>query len=295
MTTTPQHRGAVTVIGLGAMGTVLARTLLQKGFTVTIWNRTAARAAGLTAEGALLAPDITAAVAASPIIITCLSSYEATSHLLQTAAIDLTGKTIIEFCTGTPQDARNAQAWVTALGGSYLDGALMATPRQIGQESTTILVAGATDTFQTATAVLAALGGNVMYKGEAIGAAAAWDLGLLASVFGMINGFMQGALLFESEGIPVNLLGNMLVNMGPIIGEMVRHEGEVIVSGNYDHPESSLRTCAYTFDLLVKQANEAGIDSSIPAFSQGLFKRALDAGYGEEQLGALIKVLRTQA
>ncbi len=33
----------ISVIGLGAMGSALARTLLQNGYAVTVWNRTAGK------------------------------------------------------------------------------------------------------------------------------------------------------------------------------------------------------------------------------------------------------------
>jgi len=38
----------VTVVGLGAMGAAIAGALLDAGRTVTVWNRTAAKGAGLT-------------------------------------------------------------------------------------------------------------------------------------------------------------------------------------------------------------------------------------------------------
>lgn len=42
----------VTMLGLGAMGSVLAETLLAAGHHVTVWNRTAGRADALVAAGA---------------------------------------------------------------------------------------------------------------------------------------------------------------------------------------------------------------------------------------------------
>ncbi len=35
-----------------------------------------------------------------------------------------------------PQDARTAETWVQSFGAHYLDGALLATPRQIGKPDT---------------------------------------------------------------------------------------------------------------------------------------------------------------
>ena len=45
----------ITIIGLGIMGTALARTLLENGYNVTVWNRTPAKRAVLEAKGARIA------------------------------------------------------------------------------------------------------------------------------------------------------------------------------------------------------------------------------------------------
>ena len=63
----------VTVIGLGNMGSALARVLLENGLRVTVWNRSPEKATSLVEKGAVLAPDVATAVAASPIIIICVT------------------------------------------------------------------------------------------------------------------------------------------------------------------------------------------------------------------------------
>jgi glycerol-3-phosphate dehydrogenase len=55
----------ITIIGLGVMGTALARTLLENGYSVTVWNRTPVKSAVLEAEGARIAATCVDAVAAS--------------------------------------------------------------------------------------------------------------------------------------------------------------------------------------------------------------------------------------
>lgn len=284
----------VTVFGLGPMGFVLARTLLDNGYRVTVWNRSAEKATPLVADGATLAADPVAAVLASPVIITCLNNYETTHSILAApaAAAALKGRLLLELTTGTPQDARTAEAWVQALGAHYLDGALLATPRQIGKPDTPIFLSGNMAAYEKAEAVLKVLGGHLMYMGAAPGAAAAWDLAILSSLFGLITGFLQGARIFESEKLDVNALGDKINNIAPVLGEMVRHEGAVISAGNFGLPESSLKTCTVSIALMVKQAAESGIPGEVPGFILQLMNKGIKAGYGEEQLGALIKVMR---
>jgi hypothetical protein len=45
--------------------------------------------------------------------------------------------------------------------------------------------------------------------------------------------------------------------------------------------------CAKGFELFVRQAREAQINSDYPKFDLGIFKKAMAAGYGEEAFGAL--------
>ena len=70
----------VTVIGLGNMGSALARALLENGRTVTVWNRSPEKAASLVEMGAVLAPHINAALTASPIILICVTNYAAANQ-----------------------------------------------------------------------------------------------------------------------------------------------------------------------------------------------------------------------
>ncbi|MBS0032163.1 NAD(P)-dependent oxidoreductase [Chitinophaga sp. 22321] len=284
----------VSVIGLGPMGAVLARTLLHSGYKVTVWNRTMEKAAALVQDGAVPAENPAAAVQASSVIITCLNNYAATRSVLETgsAAGDLGGRLLLELTTGTPQDARDAEVWANSLGAAYLDGALLATPRQIGKPDTPIFLAGSADAYQQGEAVLKVLGGNLMYMGTAAGAAAAWDLSLLSGLFGLMAGFLQGARIFESEKLPVYELGNMIQLIAPVLGEMVRHEGVVISNNDFTDPQSSLQTCMVSMALMVRQAKEAGITNEVPQFLHQLLHKGIKAGYGEEQLGALIKAMR---
>jgi 3-hydroxyisobutyrate dehydrogenase-like beta-hydroxyacid dehydrogenase len=284
----------VSVVGLGAMGSALVRALLHNGHRATIWNRTGAKADPLVRDGAVLAPSAASAVGASPIVLVCVEDYQVTRSIVGTEEVApvLAGRVLVELSSGTPQDARDAEAWARERGVDYLDGAIMATPSQIGRPDTPIFVSGAATTFRRSEPVLKTLAGNLIYMGESVGSAAAWDLATLSCVFGAIVGFFHGARIFESEGLRVGDLGAMIADISPVLGEMIKHAGEVIQAGMFDRPQSSVKTCTVAFELFVKHVREAGINSEFPTFGLGLFKKAMAAGYGEEEVAALIKALR---
>ncbi|WP_426448303.1 NAD(P)-dependent oxidoreductase [Paenibacillus sp. S-38] len=284
----------VSVIGLGPMGAVLARTLLQKGLRVTAWNRTSEKANQLVQEGAVLAPTIAAAVSASPIVIVCVANYEISHALFGTAeaAAALAGRVLVQLSTGTPQDARNSETWAREQGADYLDGAIMATPAQIGMPDTPIFASGSEAAFRRSEPILTILAGNLMYMGDSVGAASAWDLAALSTMFGAMFGFFHGARIIETEGHSVDAFGSLIADISPVFGQMIKHEGTVIQTGSYDQAQSTIKTCRGSAELWLKQAREAGINSEFPTFAMGLYTKAKAAGYENEELAAIMKVLR---
>ncbi|MCD9872620.1 NAD(P)-dependent oxidoreductase [Streptomyces guryensis] len=63
----------IAFLGLGHMGAPMARRLLAAGHPLTVWNRTAAKAAPLVAEGAVLAAPPAHAVREADVVITTVA------------------------------------------------------------------------------------------------------------------------------------------------------------------------------------------------------------------------------
>jgi 3-hydroxyisobutyrate dehydrogenase-like beta-hydroxyacid dehydrogenase len=283
----------IAVIGLGDMGGVLASTLLKADYEVNVWNRSPEKARVLVETGVILANDVKNAVSGSDIVIVCLTDYEAGRKLLQTdeIAAAINGKLLVELSTGTPKDARDNETWARKNNIGYIDGAILATPSQMGRPETPIFVSGTKADFERGEQVIRTLGGSVQFMGEDAGAAATWDFGFLSCMFGGMLGFFHGARIFNAEGIPADQLGALLLQIAPAIGEMIKYQGEVIRAGNYQNPESSIDTCATAMELIMRQAADSGINNEVPALITNFFKRAQKSGYGKEQLAAVYKVL----
>src|SRR4051794_39167938 len=95
--------GLVTVIGTGNMGSALARAFIDAGNEVTVWNRTASKALPLAEQGARVADDAAAAVAASDVVVVCLAQYDQVEAALWEAADGdvLPGRTIVNLTWGS--------------------------------------------------------------------------------------------------------------------------------------------------------------------------------------------------
>jgi 3-hydroxyisobutyrate dehydrogenase-like beta-hydroxyacid dehydrogenase len=84
----------------------------------------------------------------------------------------------------------------------------------------------------------------------------------------------------------------MLAELAPVIAGEAKHLADVIQAGTHVKPQATLKTYAGGVDRIVRQARDARINAEIPTFAAGLLQRAMAAGYGEEEVASLIKVLR---
>ena len=119
----------VTVIGLGPMGQAMVRLLMKGGHPVTVWNRTAARADALVAEGATRADSPAGAVAAADLVVLSLTDYQAMDDILgpvgDTGGDRLAGKVLVNLSSDTPDRTRAAATWAAERGARLLTGGVM--------------------------------------------------------------------------------------------------------------------------------------------------------------------------
>jgi 3-hydroxyisobutyrate dehydrogenase-like beta-hydroxyacid dehydrogenase len=278
----------VTVVGLGLMGSALARVLVENGHSVTVWNRTEARAAPLQKMGAVVSADVASAVAASPITLVCVANYDVSNQILGGIGDAVGGKVLVQLSTGTPGEARAAEAWALGRGAEYVDGAIMNYPNTVGKPGSTIYASGAQSAYQNAEPLLHVLASALLYKGEQAGLAAAWDLVLLSEYYGMFLSFFHSVQICQAEGIPLEDYGAVLAQEGK--GFFARLAGN-IASGRHDDTQAKLETWANAIERIAQHAADAELDTGFPQLSLSIFQKALAAGYGNQEVSALINVL----
>jgi 3-hydroxyisobutyrate dehydrogenase-like beta-hydroxyacid dehydrogenase len=113
---TNEANSPTTVLGLGEMGQALAAALLAAGVPTTVWNRTAAKAGTLARRGATVATAVDEAVAASPLVVACLLDHGSVHEVLDPVAGTLTGRSLLNLTTTTPNQARELAGWAAAAG-----------------------------------------------------------------------------------------------------------------------------------------------------------------------------------
>ncbi|MGA5470779.1 NAD(P)-binding domain-containing protein [Streptomyces arboris] len=144
----PEHamtepaRTPVTVIGLGSMGRALAEAYVRAGHPTTVWNRTPSKGAPLVALGARQARTVDEAVAASPLVIACLTTFESTVEALVPATATIGGRTLVTLNSGSPAGARAMADGALGHGARYLGGAVENVPSAVGAEDTLLYYGG---------------------------------------------------------------------------------------------------------------------------------------------------------
>ncbi|MFJ7423332.1 NAD(P)-dependent oxidoreductase [Streptomyces uncialis] len=285
----------VTVIGLGAMGTALAEAFIRTGHPTTVWNRSPAKAARLVEKGAAHEAAVEAAVRASPLIVTCLTTYDVTRRCLGPAVEALAGRTLVTLNSGTPQGAREMAGWSAEHGAAFLDGAVMSVPEAVGAPDTLLLYGGDDATFGDHAAALRALGGNTVHLGAEPDSAALYDSALGGILLPTLLGFLQGVALITARGRPASSLAPYAATWLEKIGAILPTLAEEVDTGEYGDPASSVGIFHDGIESLVRDsASEEGasIDVDWLAPVQDLLRRAIADGHRDQSISVLVELLR---
>jgi 3-hydroxyisobutyrate dehydrogenase-like beta-hydroxyacid dehydrogenase len=280
----------VTVIGLGAMGTALARTLIDNDYSITVWNRTPDKAAQLATAGAAVADSPAAAIAASPVTLICIKSNSDTRRLLESAG-DLAGRRIIELSTGSAPEAKALAGWLRGQGADCLIGMICVFPRDIGDAESTIITVGDEPLWDQTASMFGILAGKSSYVGEDIGALAILYSALLLPRQGFMFGMIYGALLCRKAGLPLATYVEQMPLTIKVVHDYYDVFSSSVPAGNYDDPQASIDVYAAAFADTLESFREHGADDELPKLMARLLERGTKAGLGDKQITALIELL----
>jgi 3-hydroxyisobutyrate dehydrogenase len=133
-------------LGLGMMGSPMARRLLDAGYRVTVWNRSQGKATPLVNAGAKLAADPNAVATTSSIIFMCLTDADAVEDVVfgaggLTAAVGA-GKLVVDFSSIHPDAARSIAKRLEAANGMGWIDAPVSGGTKGAEEGTLAVMAG---------------------------------------------------------------------------------------------------------------------------------------------------------
>jgi len=284
----------ISIIGLGPMGLALADASLARGQVLTVWNRTPEKADDLVARGARRARTVAEAVAASRTTIVCLDSYETLQRVFGPEIDAAAGGTVINLTSGTPNEARAAEAWFAEQGLDYLDGAIMVPPPAVGTPEAVLLYSGARDVFDRHVGALASFG-DPRYLGEDVGLAVLHNSALLEMMYATINGWLHATALLDSANVSAQTFSELALGwFMPAVVDPASLAEQAPALDDAEYP-GGLGTLAMNLNALehiVRTSEEQGVHPDQPRALKRIAEQAVAAGYGAQNYFAVYELFK---
>lgn len=281
----------VTLFGTGLMGSAFVRTLLAGGIDVTVWNRSVDKVAPLVELGATAAHTVDEAIAASDVLFMLVLDQSIVQDLL--VGRDLSGKTVVNFTTGTSAEAVAKQALVVGQGGRYVDSVIAAYPDDIGQRSTMLFYAGDEIAYRDLEEPLTLLSGRMPFVGEAPDNAnvldAAWIGGFHCVAIG---GFHEAVSFAMAEGVSIDTMADSLDYFVEFLRGILEESVEAIRSGDYSTDQATLDVYLAGIRSCRQSMIDAGQRAGLISANLHSLEIASAAGHGDASLYAQVKTMK---
>lgn len=283
-------RADVAVLGLGAMGSAVTSRLLAAGLRVVVWNRTPDRTAPLVAKGAENAPTANIALQAAPITVVILSDAKAACEVLQTTSVNLSGRTVLNFSSGTTADVLAFRMLVENSGGGYLRGSITAYPRNVGHRDTCFFYSGDLDGFNTHRVILERLSEGVLFLSEE--EALALGTAVTIQSFVAMGGFYEAMAAGIKLGVQTDGLATNLIKVSRFLFlDAIDDAALRLTHANFDGGQATVNTYISHIEGLIKSLSGHGIATPLLDAFLATARRAKALGYGAEDIAATSKAL----
>lgn len=283
----------VAVLGLGIMGSGMARQLLAAGFEVAVWNRSADKAQPLADEGARIAASPADAGNGAAIVIAMLAD-DAVSRAVWTGedgalAAMHEGAIALDSSTLTGGWVTELAALAEARGVRFLEAPVTGSRDQAAQGALRFLVGGAADVLEAARPVLDAMGSATVHLGP-VGSGATVKLAnnFLCGV--QAASLAEALALFEKRGLNVEQAVSVLTEGAPA-SPLLKAVSRRMLDRAYD-PHFFVPLMAKDLSYAGQALAEAGIPSTIAEAARKRFLDAAAAGHGEQDIASIIEPLR---
>ncbi len=246
------------VLGLGIMGSRIARRLAVAGVPLRVWNRDGAKAYPLEPLGAEIAPDPAAAATGREVVVLMLADGPATHDVLwsQGVAASLApGAVVIDMASIAAADAREHCARLAALGVDYLDAPVSGGSRGAEEGSLTIMVGGDRAVHDRVAPLLRLLGRSTHIGPSGAGQVAKTANQLIVGV--TIGAVAEALLLAEAAGADPAAVREALLG-GFADSRILREHGERMLAGEFA-PGARVATQLKDLRTVVALAGDAGV------------------------------------
>jgi 3-hydroxyisobutyrate dehydrogenase/2-hydroxy-3-oxopropionate reductase len=274
----------VAVVGLGAMGSRVARRLIQAGNDVVVWNRDVKRTVPLTQAGAAAVKTPAEAARRAEVVITMVSDptalREVTGGQDGVAAGAEDGTAVVQMSTVGPAPVLELASELPP-GVGLLDAPVLGSIAEAEAGTLHIFVGGDDELVKRWGPLLSALG-RVDHVGP-VGAGSAAKLVANSTLVGVIGMLGEALALARTLGLPDQVAFDVLATTA--LGAQAERRRESVESGEYP-PRFALSLAKKDADLILEAAPNA--DLRLTQAAQTWLADAERAGHGDEDYSAVL-------
>jgi 3-hydroxyisobutyrate dehydrogenase-like beta-hydroxyacid dehydrogenase len=284
---------AVTVIGLGFMGSALASALAAAGFHVHAWTRSASRRADYAATFEVPESPADAARAAE-VIVLCITNFDAAKDFLELpgVAAAVNGKTLVQLTSESPEEAQQFAALAASFGAQVLDGAIATMPASIGNSDAVINYSGDKTIFDRERDILTALAGKPTYCGADPGDASSMDMAWLSLFYSAALGLIQGIAICQAAKLDPSVYLNATPSYLPeILAMSIDFERQTRLD-NFTGDQANMAIHLGGAAQVLAFCAKKGLDIRLPQAAVDLIQASIDAGYADLEFAVAAKVIR---
>jgi len=280
-------------IGLGTMGAAMAGHLVRAGYPVTVWNRTADRAAELLAGGAQESATPAALGRISDVVLICVSDtpdVEAVLFGTDGAAAGLSaGTLVIDHSTISPAATRSFAARLAERRIDFVDAPVSGGSEGARKATLAIFCGGEPAAVARARPILERLGSTITHFGPA---------GSGQAVKAVNQVVIAGGYLAVAEGIVLAIKAGLdpeqvvaALGGGAAGSWILANRSGRMVAGEYP---LGFKTRLHLKDLgiALEMARELGAVLPLAGFAAQLENGLVARGYGDEDMSNLARTIR---
>lgn len=281
----------VAFLGLGIMGSRMSRRLLEAGYPLTVWNRTAKKTEGLRHRGAKEASSPKEAASDAAFILTMLADPLSVRRTVlgPDGVIEgiRPGAVLIDLTTVDPQTPQDLQTAIGGKGAFFLEAPVTGSKPAAESGELVLMVGGAGEILDQARPVLRPLCKAIVHMGP-VGTGARMKLINNLIIAGSMQALFEGLTLGRKGGVPTDRMLEVLAS-GALSSVLLRMKGKAVMDRDFE-PNFSVKHMAKDLRLALEEARRLGVSLTQSAGLNALYESALHQGFGEEDFSALVKI-----
>lgn len=280
-------------VGLGAMGSRLARRLLAAGHSVAGWNRTPDKARALVAAGLTLATSARAAAEGAEAVFTMVTDDDA----LRAVALGPDGvvaglgpdTVLVEMSTVSLAVVRELEAPVHARGASLLDVPVSGSTITVEQGQASFVAGGDAAALERVRPWLLAMGAAVTHVGP-LGLGKAMKIATNLGLAVQMLAFSEAVLLAEKAGVARERAVEALLK-SVIASPMVKYRGPFVLGQMPADAWFKVGMIQKDLQLALDAARAAGVPLPLTSVTQEWLTAARGLGLGDHDFAIVFDVL----